>query len=153
MAILKPKRYYPLGLDISGRECLVVGGGKVAERKIRRLLEYGARVRVVSPDLTPGLTGWAAARKFRYRRAKFSSRLLQKPVLVFAATNDAALNERIIRSAARKGIFTNAAKPGKASGFIVPALIKRSSFTIAISTEGRSPGTAKKIREKLEKIL
>lgn len=149
----KKSRYYPIGLDIAGRECLVVGGGKVAERKIRRLLEYGAKVRVVSPDLTPLLTKWADERKFQYQRVRFSSGFLQKPVLVFAATDDIEWNQRIVRLAVRKGIFVNAAKPGQISGFIVPALVQRPSFTVAVSTEGRSPAKAKKLKEQLEKIL
>jgi len=149
----KKSRYYPLGLDITGRECLVVGGGKVAERKIRRLLEYGAKVRVVSPDLTPILTEWTAQRRLRFHRAMFSPSFLKKQVLVFAATDDVELNQKIARLAVRKGIFANVVKPGRASGFIVPALVRRSSFTVAVSTEGRSPAKAKKLKERLEKIL
>ncbi len=153
MSPLKKKRYYPVGLDITGRECLVVGGGNVAERKIRRLLEYGAKVRVVSPDLTPLLAAWAAQRKLRHDRTRFSPPLLKKQILVFAATDDTKLNQKIVRLAVRRDILVNAAKPGQVSGFIVPALVRCPSFTVAVSTEGRSPGTAKRVREKLEKIL
>lgn len=153
MIFAKSRHYYPIGLDIAGKECLVIGGGKVAERKIRRLLAYKAKVRVVSPDLTPLLAKWEAQRKFRYQQAKFFPKLFLKPVLVFATTDDIRLNRKIGRLAASKGIFANIAKPGHISGFIVPALIKRPSFTLAVSTEGRSPSRAKKLREKLEKIL
>lgn len=153
MTLPKPRRYYPIGLDIAGRECLVVGGGKIAERKIRRLLEYGAKVRVVSPELTPLLTEWVAQRRLRYQRARFLPALLKKQGLVFAATDDAKLNQRIVQMAERKRIFANSAKPGQVSGFIVPALVKRPSFTVAVSTEGRFPAKAKKLKEKLERIL
>lgn len=153
MARAKARHYYPIGLDIAGRECLVVGGGKVAERKIKRLVDYGAKVQVVSPSLAPLLKAWADKGLLKYQRGKFSSALLEKQALVFAATNDTELNQRIARLALRKGIFANAAKPGGVSGFIVPALVKRPSFTVAVSTEGRSPGRAKKLKEKLEKIL
>ena len=146
-------QYYPVGLNITGKECLVVGGGKVAERKIKRLLDYGAKVQVVSPSLTPLLQEWTGKGLLKYRRARFSDPLLGKQTLVFAATDDTKLNQRIVRLAKRKRILANAAKPGRVSGFIVPALLKRRSFTVAISTEGCSPKTAKRIRKKLEKIL
>jgi siroheme synthase-like protein len=149
----KKGRYYPIGLDIAGKACLVAGGGRVAERKIRRLLEYEAKIHVVSPDLTPLLKKWATERRIRYQRAKFSANLLKKQVLVFAATDDIELNQRIVRLAARRGIFANAAKPGRVSSFIVPALLKRGSLSIAVSTEGRSPAKAKKIKNRLERIL
>ena len=153
MARSKSRCYYPIGLDISGRECLVVGGGKVAERKIKRLVDYGARVQVVSPSLTPLLQIWADKRFLKYQQGKFSSALLKKQTLVFAATNDTKLNQKIAQLALRKGIFANVANPGRVSGFIVPALVKRPSFTVAVSTEGRSPSRAKKLKDKLEKIL
>ena len=153
MPRFKPRHYYPIGLDISDCECLVVGGGKVAERKIRRLLEYGAKVRVVSPDLTPHLMKWADEGKLRHQHARFQPCHFQKPVLVFAATNDLKLNQKIVQLAARKGVFVNVAKPGRTSGFIVPAIVKRPLFVVAISTDGRSPQTAKRIQKELEKIL
>lgn len=149
----KKSRYYPIGLDIAGKECLVAGGGRVAERKIRRLLEYGAKIHVVSPDLTPLLKKWVAKRRIRHQRARFSPAFLKKQILVFAATDDTKLNQRIVRLAARRGTFANAAKPGGASSFIVPALLKRGSFSIAVSTEGRSPVKAKRIKDELERIL
>ncbi len=153
MARSNPRCYYPIGLDIAGRECLVVGGGKVAERKIKRLLDYGAKVQVVSPLLTVLLQEWAGQGLLKYRKGRFASSLLKKQVLVFAATDDVKLNQRIVRLAERKKMLANSAKPGKASGFIVPALLKRESFTVAVSTGGSSPAKAKKIKDGLERIL
>ena len=153
MALSRRRRYYPIGLDIIGKECVVVGGGRVAERKVMRLLEYGAQITVVSPKLTPLLQKWARQDLFCHRKKKFSNDLLQGQFLVFALTDDLSVNRRIACEARKKNILVNVAKPGEASTFFLPALLRRPSFSIAVSTEGRSPRTAKRIREKLEKIL
>ncbi|OGX14003.1 MAG: hypothetical protein A2351_08455 [Omnitrophica bacterium RIFOXYB12_FULL_50_7] len=149
----KPRRYYPIGLDITDRECLVVGGGRVAERKVMRLLAYGAKVTVVSPELTPSLKKWARQDMFCHQKKKFSNDILREQFLVFALTDDLSVNRRIACEARKKNILANVAKPGGASAFILPAVLRRPSFSIAVSTEGRSPRTAKRIREKLKKIL
>lgn len=150
---MKPKSYYPLALDLDGKRCLVVGGGRVAERKVKRLLEYGAKVELVSPSLTPALEQWAREGRFQCRRGRFSGRYLKKQTLLFAVTDDVSLNQRIVKTAGKKGILVNCAKPGNASGFIVPAVVKRGSFTVAISTDGRSPKKARALRRKLEGVL
>ncbi|MDD5226946.1 MAG: bifunctional precorrin-2 dehydrogenase/sirohydrochlorin ferrochelatase [Candidatus Omnitrophica bacterium] len=153
MKFSKQRCYYPIGLDVAGKECVVIGGGRVAERKVTRLLEYGAQVTVVSPVLTPLLKKWVRQDLVLYRKKKFSNDILQKQHLVFALTNDLSVNRRIACEARKKNIPVNVAKPGKASTFILPAVLRRPSFSIAISTGGRCPKSARKIREKLEKIL
>ena len=147
------KRYYPVGLDVTGKECLVVGGGRVAERKVKRLLEYRAKVTVVSPSLTSSLQRWARRGSFLYQKKNFSKNMIRKQSLIFALTDDLPLNCRIALEAQKKKILVNVAKPGKASSFILPAVLHRPSFSVAVSTEGRSPSRAKKIREKIEALL
>ena len=147
------KRYYPVGLDVNGKECLAVGGGRVAERKVKRLLEYGARITVVSPTLTPLLERWFGQGLFLFRQKKFSKNMIRKQCLVFALTDDLPLNRRIAREAQKKKILVNVAKPGKASSFILPSVLRRPSYSVAVSTEGRSPARAKKIRKKIEILL
>lgn len=149
----KKPRYYPLGLDISGKECLVVGGGKVSERKVKRLLEFQAKVWIVSPSLTPLLERWVEEGRIKYCCGRFSSTLIKGQTLIFATSDDSELNQRIVRLAERRGIPANCALPGKASSFVVPSLLRRPSFTVAISTDGHAPALAKKIKDRLERIL
>lgn len=146
-------KYYPVGLKVAGRECLVVGGGRVAERKVRSLLEYGAKVRIVSPLLTPFLGRLAERGDLKWQERKFSALLFRQPVLAFALTDDIALNRRVARLAKSRGVPVNVANPGKDSSFILPAVLRRRSFTVAVSTDGRSPARAKRIRDRLERIL
>lgn len=138
--------FYPVFLDLRGRLAVVAGGGPVAVRKARGLIEAGARVRVISPDLAEDLpVDW---KRRRYRRGD-----LKGAALAFAATNDRAVNQRIAHHAAELGIPVNVADRAEDCTFLVPARVRRDGLQIAISTSGRSPAVAKSLRKQLEKLL
>ncbi len=150
---MKSADLYPIYLKLEERKCLVVGGGAVARRKIRGLLECGAPVTVVSPDLTPEL--WAAATegKFCYNRREFQAGDLDGQQIVVAATGDFELNAQIARLCRRRAIPVNAVDNPGLSTFFVPSVIRRGPLCISISTGGSSPLLARRIREDLEEEL
>ena len=142
-------RYYPVNLDILGRACLVVGGGAVATRKVLRLLQCGARVTVVSPRFTPTLERRAAEGELLLHRRGYQSGDLEGMFLVIGATDDEALNQRIHRDAEARGQLCNIADRPKVCNFILPAIVSRGDLVLAISTAGKSPALAKKLRQEL----
>ncbi len=141
--------YYPIFLNIEEKTVLVVGGGSVAQRKIGTLLKYGASVNVVSKELTKELEELVAARRVKHIGSEFSTEHLDEAFLVFAATDDKQLNRQISQSAREKGVLVNAVDQPEDCDFIVPSCIKKGYLSIAISTSGKSPALAKKIREQL----
>ena len=145
--------YYPVFVDLTGRRCVIVGGGKVAQRKAVALLRCGARVTVVSPVVSRRLLTHAQQGKIRHLARRFRSTDVRGAWLVYAATDDAALNERVFRSASRLRIFTNVVDRKPLCSFIAPAIVRRGALTVAISTGGRSPSFAKKVRRDVERAI
>ncbi|MBI4167125.1 MAG: bifunctional precorrin-2 dehydrogenase/sirohydrochlorin ferrochelatase [Acidobacteria bacterium] len=148
-------RYYPIFLNLGGRRAVVVGGGKVAERKVRKLLRAGARVHVISPELTPGLKKPLRQRKIsvtprRYRAGDIRSMARKhSAILVFAATSDPVAQRAVQRDAAAIGALVNVADDPARCDFIVPASIMRGNMHVAISTSGTDPALAKWLRKSL----
>ena len=148
-------RYYPIFLNLGGRRAVVVGGGKVAARKVRKLLEAGARVRVISPRLTPGLARLADQKKIgvtrrRYRKGDIAAGAHRDaPFLVFAATDDPAAQRAVRRDAPAVGALVNVADDPVVCDFIVPASVTRGNLHVAISTGGTNPALAKWLRQRL----
>jgi len=142
--------YYPILLNIQGRKCLVVGGGPVALRKVKALLEHGANVEVVSPTFCPELNQLATDGVIRAIQRDYKSEDLQHTFIAIAATDDAKTNERVAAEAKRRGVLVNVVDDPKNSDFIVPSYLKRGDVIIAVSTSGRSPALARKIRSELE---
>jgi len=144
-------RYYPINLSLENKKCMVVGGGTVAERKARRLLECGARVFVISPAITHSLKAMVDKGKIIYRRKKIHLRDLDGAHLVIAATTDRSVNSAVSSYCRGKNILVNIVdSPGECS-FILPSLVRRGDLTISISTDGISPALSKKIRLDIEK--
>lgn len=144
-------KYYPVNLDLRERRCVVVGGGRVAERKTLSLLEAGGDVTVVSPSLTPKLAELAASGKVVQVPSPFHESHLANAHLVIAATNDLAVNRAVAQLCRKKGILVNVAAPPGESSFIVPSVVKRGDLVIAVSTGGASPALSRSIRQELEK--
>ena len=143
-------RYYPLFLEISGRRCVVVGGGNVAERKVGRLLACGARVEVVGKALTPELKELKRAGAIVHRDADYDGAHIRGAFLVIGATDSDGVNERIARDARALGIPVNIVDDPARCDFILPSIVERGDLAIAVSTGGRSPALAKKLRQELE---
>jgi len=143
-------KYYPAFLDVNGRDCLVVGGGAVATRKVRTLLECGARVTVISAEFSPELVELAASGRAILKSDPYRSRHLEGMFLVIGATDDEALNRRVSEDAARRNMLCNIADCPEACSFILPAIVNRGDLVIAVSTSGKSPAFAKYLRQRLE---
>ncbi len=143
------KAYYPLCADLTGRRCVVVGGGLIAQRKVTTLLGYGAKVTVVSPAATQRLKRYARQGRIRYLPRRFRPTDLRGAWLVYAATNEQVINALVYRTAERLRIFTNVVDQKPLCSFIAPAIFKRGPLTIAVSTGGASPSLAKKLRQEL----
>jgi precorrin-2 dehydrogenase/sirohydrochlorin ferrochelatase len=143
-------RYYPIGLDISGRRCLVIGGGGVGERKVERLLECGARVSVVGRDLTPALARLRKKGAIDHIPGDYEQKLLKGAFLVIGATDDCVVNERIFRDARKWGVLANIVDDPDRCDFILPALCRQGELVITVATGGKSPALAKKLRQDLE---
>lgn len=142
--------YYPINLYIKGLKCLIAGGGTVAERKIFALVAREAQVKVVSPHLTKRLKNLAEEGKIEYISRNFQIEDLNDVSLVIGATNQPEINSLISKKAKEKGILVNIVDSPELSNFIVPSTLRRGSLSISITTEGKSPALAKKIRKQLE---
>ncbi len=145
------QEFYPLSLKISGKRCVVVGGGEVARRKVRTLLEYGANVEVISPDPCRELNKLGGAGEIKVLRRRYQAGDLQGAFLAIAATDNSALNQQVVKEAKEKAVPVNVADDAKNSDFILPSYLRRGALTIAVSTAGVSPALARKIRTRLEK--
>lgn len=145
-------RRYSISLDLNNKGCLVVGGGKVAERKVRSLLECGARVRVVSPEITPGLASLAGEGKILFREGRYRTSDLEGIFLVIGSTDQEAVNRQVADDCAARNLVVNIVDDPLKGNFFVPAVVRRGALTIAVSTGGKSPMLARKIREELESV-
>jgi precorrin-2 dehydrogenase/sirohydrochlorin ferrochelatase len=145
--------YYPAFLDITDKRCLVVGSGKVAERKVAMLLQFNAHVIVVGPVMTKALLKLGEEGKIAYFQRRYTAKDLDNTGLVFACTDDNAINNKIKKEAARKNIPVNVADSPDLCDFIVPSIIRKGGLTIAISTSGELPLLSKKLRQKIEEVV
>ncbi|MBI4620581.1 MAG: bifunctional precorrin-2 dehydrogenase/sirohydrochlorin ferrochelatase [Desulfobacterales bacterium] len=128
----------------------MLGGGGVAERKVESLLRCGGAVTVISPDLTPRLKELLSHSKIQHLCREYQRGDFEDAFLVFVATNDPMVNAESSQEALGKGILVNTVDTPKRCNFIVPSVVDRDDLVITISTSGKSPALAKKIREKLE---
>ena len=144
---------YPIVLDLTGRPCLVVGGGAIALRKVSALVEAGARVTVVSPWLTPALLRLATEAPLRWRPREYAAGDAAGFVLVMVATDDRAVNAAVAAECRERGIWVNCADDPERCDFILPSVLRRGAVTVAVSTGGASPTMARLVREELDALL
>ena len=140
-------RYYPAYLELTGRRCVVIGAGEVAERKVTQLLASGADVMLVSPSATPELKRLAESGELRWIRRSYVHGDLAGAVLAVAATDDEAVNRAVHAEAEREKTLLNVVDVPSLCGFIAPSVVERGPVTVAISTAGTSPALARKLRE------
>jgi siroheme synthase-like protein len=143
--------YYPLLLNIQGKKCLVVGGGEVALRKAQMLLEYGAVVEIVSPAFCHELNQLVKGGAIQAVNRSYKTEDLNDALLVVAATDDAKVNEKIAAEGRKRGILVNVVDMPNISDFIVPSYFRHGNIIVAVSTSGKSPALARKIRSELER--
>jgi len=142
--------YYPVFLQLEDKIALVVGGGKVAQRKVETLLRYGALVNIVSKVLTDKLKQLIEINKVRLLGEEMRDEFLDDAFIVIAATDDKELNSKVSESARNRGLLVNAVDQPADCNFIVPSIVRKGDLSIAISTSGKSPALAKKIRKELD---
>lgn len=143
-------QYYPMFVSLEKRVCLVVGGGPVGERKVRGLLQYGTAIRLVAEELTPWLQDQCDQGNVLLVGKTYREGYLEDVDLVFAATNDFAMNRVIAEDAESRRLWCNMATEPETGSFIVPSIFQRGPLTMAISTGGASPAMAVRIKRKLE---
>lgn len=143
--------YYPVFLNLKGRTCLVVGGGEVAARKVSLLIESGARVKVVSPRLNNSIKSLGGQGDIEIEKRPFETGDLDGIFLAIAATSDKRINHQVAVESERRNILVNVVDTPSEGNFIVPSLIRQGELTIAISTGGKSPALARKMRQDIEK--
>jgi precorrin-2 dehydrogenase/sirohydrochlorin ferrochelatase len=145
-------KYYPVCLDVTNKRCIVVGGGDVAERKVERLLNFGAYVAVIGKKLTPRLEAMKREGRINHIDADYDEAYINDAFLVIGATDRDDVNAKIARDGREKGILVNIVDDPDKCDFILPSLLQQGDLLIAISTGGKSPALAKKLREELEKL-
>jgi len=143
-------QYYPVSLDINNRKCLVVGGGGVGTRKVITLLDCGAKVTVVSPDVSGQLLELANNGSIVLEKRSYRKTDLDGLFLVIGTTDDEELNRQISIDAEKLNMLCNIADRPKVCNFILPSIVNRGDLTISISTSGKSPALAKRLRIELE---
>jgi len=146
-------RYFPALLDLKGKLCVVVGGGRVAERKVRSLLKAEALIKVISPQITESLYRLESKGKIVHHPRSFRPHDLRRAFLTIAATDDRATNERVSRQALGLNILVNVVDDPAHSSFIVPSLVEQGDLLVAISTSGQSPALAKLLRQRLQQEI
>ena len=142
---------FPAFLKLDGRESLVVGAGRVGQSKIEGLLATGAAITVVSPRATGTVEAWARASRLRWRAREFQPSDLEGIFLAVVATSLPELNERVFQEARRQRVLCNVVDDPARCDFYYPAVVRRGALQIAVSTNGRSPALAQRLRKKLER--
>ena len=146
-------RYYPILLDIKAKPVVVIGGGEVALRKVEGLLDAGAVVTVVSPQLHPDLARFVDEGRVSWTEREYRPGDLESYKLVFVGTDDRSINATVAREGKERGVWVNAVDDPPNCDFIMPGIIRRGDLIVAVSTSGGSPAMARKLREELEAFL
>ncbi|AIQ70672.1 precorrin-2 dehydrogenase/sirohydrochlorin ferrochelatase family protein [Paenibacillus graminis] len=146
-------KYLPIMLDVQDQRVVVIGGGAVAERKVGALVEAGAAVVLVSPSLTEALAALAEAGRLSWISRRYAPGDIRGAFLVYAASNEAAVNEAVAQEARSLGVPVNVASRSEAGSFITPGVLRRGRLTVAVSTSGAGPSAAARITEQLAEIL
>jgi siroheme synthase-like protein len=144
---------YPVSLSLTGRRVLVVGGGRVATRRVEDLLPTGARLEVVSPAVSSEIAAWADAGRLAVARRPFEAGDVTGAWLCIAATDDAAVNRAVVVAAEREHCFVSAAGDGSASSARPMSVFRRGDLEVAVGTSGRAPGAAAWIRRQLSAVV
>ena len=146
-------RYYPVFLDIAGKPVVVIGGGQVSLRKVEGLLDAGAQVTVVSPEIHPELRRLVAEGQLRCKQREYRSGDLEGYLLAFVGADDPSVNAAVAREGRERGVWVNALDDPRRCDFIMPSIVQRGDFIVAISTGGGSPAMARKLREEMAEFL
>lgn len=142
-------KFLPVGLDLRGRICIVVGGGKIGTRKTTTLLQAGASVTVVSPEVTEEVSHLAGTGRISWRKEEYRGSDLDGSFLAVAATDDEGLNARLVLDARERGVLACDASSASRSDVIFGALHQSDGVILAVFTDGRDPSLARKTRDRI----
>jgi precorrin-2 dehydrogenase / sirohydrochlorin ferrochelatase len=145
--------YYPIFLNVKAMKVVVIGGGLIALRKVRDLLKYGADVTVISPDICNGMMDLFKQGKIQVWKRKYQAGDLDDLRLAILAAGNKGVNNKVIKEAAEKKVLLNIVDDPGLSHFIIPSVLHRGDISVAVSTGGKSPALARKIRTGLETCL
>lgn len=144
---------FPLFIDLKGKRCVIIGAGRVAERKIETLLEFSTDILVISPETTERIQQLKWEDKLVVIKKRYSEEDIEGAFMVIAATSDSKVNEKIYCDAVKRNIFVNVVDNPERCTFIFPSVVKRGELVVGISTSGSYPVLSKKIREKINSVL
>lgn len=144
---------YPMYMELANKKCVVVGGGRVAQRKVEGLLSTGAQIQLVSPEARQELQELAEEEVLGWERREFQPGDLEGAFLVLAATDREEVNRQVAEEARQRGVLVNVADQSDLCDFLVPSVVRRGDLTIAISTKGASPALSKHLRLQLERTF
>lgn len=142
--------HYSISINLTDRKCVVIGGGTVAQRKTETFLDFGAQVTVISPELATTLRELADGGLIEHITDSYRPSHLDGAFLVVAATDDAEVNTAVSEEARSRGLLVNVVDVPELCSFFVPAMVRRGDVVISVSTSGKSPAMARRIRERLE---
>lgn len=142
--------YYPLMLDLTNKNVCIIGGGKVAFSKFKMMLDFNIFPTIVSPSLIPEFQKYSS--KFKFIKDYYNDKYIENMDIVIAATNINSVNQQVLNFCRLNNILINVVDKPDMCDFIVPAYIKRGSLIISISTEGKSPALAKKIKNDIANL-
>ncbi|MBF0384286.1 MAG: bifunctional precorrin-2 dehydrogenase/sirohydrochlorin ferrochelatase [Candidatus Omnitrophica bacterium] len=146
--------YMPVCLKVKGENCLVVGGGKVAYRKISVFRNFGAKITCISPEIIAPIERLRSKGKIKCIKSLYPKNIsLKKYKLIVAATDNAKVNKKVLSDANKANTLVNVVDKSGPGSIIMPAILKRKGLTIGISTNGQSPAKAKAIRDKLANAI
>lgn len=144
------KLYYPIALKLKGKDVLVVGGGQVAERKVKNLIKFDPELRIVSPNLTAVLKKLLKRRKIKWVNRAVKSSDVKGAYIVIAATSQSAINQKISQWAKKQGIWVNVVDKAQISTFISPAVFSTSRAVVAVYTHGKDPVLSRDLKNFLK---
>ncbi|MBI2333157.1 MAG: bifunctional precorrin-2 dehydrogenase/sirohydrochlorin ferrochelatase [Chloroflexi bacterium] len=145
--------YYPVYLELRDQPCIVVGGGKIAEGKVEGLLAVEAQVKIISPELTPHLQSLADENKIAYISRAYQAGDLTGAFMVICATDQPEINHQVWQEASANHQLVNVVDDTPRCNFIAPSILRNGDLTIAISTSGKAPALAVRLKERLQKEL
>jgi precorrin-2 dehydrogenase len=146
-------RYYPVFVDIAGKPVVVIGGGNIAHQKVAGLLKAGAEVTVISPELNDEMDLLSREGQFRHILRNYEPGDLEGYVLAFVATDDRSVNATVAAEGKERRVWVNAVDDPPYCDFIMPAIAEQGDLIVALSTSGKSPAMARKMREAIEEFL
>lgn len=142
--------YYPIALNLKNKFALIVGGGEVSERKVKGLLKTGARIMVVSPQVTPVLRRLAKQRRIKWVKRLVKHSDITRADIIIAATSDRVVNRRVSLWAKQRGILVNVVDQSSLSDFILPAVLRTAKAVVAVYTNARDPLLSKDLKDFLQ---